>query len=398
MTNIINKKIPNVPALRFPEFKDIYVFTNFSSIFSLYNSLSDKNYEDFKSEKSNSEYITYLNVFENVIINVKRNEKVYIDELEKQNKVRCGDIFITQSSETPKEVAFSSVLLDNINSCYLNSFCFGMRPIKMLNSLYFSYMIRSPLLRRRIFPLAQGITRFNLNKVHFFEKMNIIIPNLNEQTKIANFLSLIDKQIELQNKIIKEYKLLKKGIINNIFNFFINNKKNSEYNFQQIFKKYKRVNNNVYSQFTIGKNGLKLILDEKIKYQLDKHIIFDPNSCIFGLGIDEIGISINETGCCSPVYKTYFINQKILNSFFIKLFINKYLNNIKRYITRKSTRRNFEIDYKELIKTKFTIPNFYYQSKYSNICISLENQISLMLNIHKNLLKFKHNLLVKMFI
>ena len=52
-------------------------------------------------------------------------------------------------------------------------------------------------------------SRSKLNKNDMF---NIIISlcSLKEQSKIANFLSLIDKRIELQNKIIRDYKLLKK--------------------------------------------------------------------------------------------------------------------------------------------------------------------------------------------
>ena len=41
-------------------------------------------------------------------------------------------------------------------------------------------------------------------------KFKFYAPKLEEQTKIAIFLSLIDKRIELQNKIIRDYKLLKK--------------------------------------------------------------------------------------------------------------------------------------------------------------------------------------------
>ena len=43
------------------------------------------------------------------------------------------------------------------------------------------------------------------------ENIEIIFPsNIKEQLKVASFLSLIDKRIELQNKIIRDYKLLKK--------------------------------------------------------------------------------------------------------------------------------------------------------------------------------------------
>ena len=61
-------------------------------------------------------------------------------------------------------------------------------------------------------------SRSKLNKNDMF---NIIISlcSLKEQSKIANFLSLIDKRIELQNKIIKNYELLKKVLNYRLFNY-----------------------------------------------------------------------------------------------------------------------------------------------------------------------------------
>ena len=62
-------------------------------------------------------------------------------------------------------------------------------------------------------------SRSKLNKNDMF---NIIISlcSLKEQSKIANFLSLIDKRIELQNKIIKDYELLKKLLMNKFLSNF----------------------------------------------------------------------------------------------------------------------------------------------------------------------------------
>ena len=203
-----NKKVLNVPTLRFPEFSGEWKLTNLNNLYFSYNSLSGKNKIDF--ENGNSKYVTYLNVFENVKIE-KIFSRVRVSNDELQNSILNNDMFVTLSSETPEEVAISSCLDFKIDeNIYLNSFCFGLRPKVEVNSLFTAYMIRSPKLRKRIFPLAQGSTRFNLNKEHFLEKLKIYICNKKEQSKIANFLSLIDKRIELQNKIIRDYKLLKK--------------------------------------------------------------------------------------------------------------------------------------------------------------------------------------------
>ena len=50
------------------------------------------------------------------------------------------------------------------------------------------------------------------------EKVDCYIPKKTEQIKVSNFLSLLDKKIELQYKKIEDLKLFKKGLINNELN------------------------------------------------------------------------------------------------------------------------------------------------------------------------------------
>ena len=52
----------------------------------------------------------------------------------------------------------------------------------------------------------------------FIKEQSIPIPLLNEQLKIANFLNLLDKKIELQTKKIEALKLFKKGLISKLLN------------------------------------------------------------------------------------------------------------------------------------------------------------------------------------
>jgi type I restriction enzyme S subunit len=48
-------------------------------------------------------------------------------------------------------------------------------------------------------------------------KISIYIPNLEEQIKIANFLSAIDKNIALVNTKIEQTKIYKKGLLQQMF-------------------------------------------------------------------------------------------------------------------------------------------------------------------------------------
>ncbi len=226
-------------------------------------------------------------------------------------------------------------------------------------------------------------------------KFKFYAPKLEEQTKIAIFLSLIDKRIELQNKIIKDYKLLKKETKNRIFAKLLSCEKR---HFLEIFTPFIELNNNDYPQYTIGKQGLLPLPIESQKYNKKHHIVFKENTCIFGIGINEVGVSIDTIGCCSPIYKVYSINGKIIDTYFLQQFINKYLMLNINKITKKSTRREFEIDNSELLKISFNIPNLLVQKRISNIFNKISIYLKLNLEILENLQCLKKYLLTKMFI
>ena len=101
-----------------------------------YSGLSGKTADDFGDGKP---YITYLNVYQNNVINNKNLGYVRIEEYENQNLVKYGDALFTLSSETPKEVGIASVCLTEINDTHLNSFCFGYR-LSDFNTLLPQYM------------------------------------------------------------------------------------------------------------------------------------------------------------------------------------------------------------------------------------------------------------------
>ena len=205
--------------MRFPEFTEEWKNTSLGKIGKTFNGLTGKSGSDFGQ---GFPYITYKSIFDNSKIDISRVEYVEITDVERkketQNKVQYGDVFFTTSSETPDEVGMSSVLLDEIKDCYLNSFCFGYR----LNSLsktvpeYMRFYLRSQTIRKKMFVLAQGSTRFNISKSEVMG-MSINIPEIEEQRKIANLLTLLDDRIATQNKIIEDLKKLKSAISKHLF-------------------------------------------------------------------------------------------------------------------------------------------------------------------------------------
>ena len=189
-------------TLRFPEFTDEWKVVKLGEVGKMYNGLSGKKAADFGAGYP---FITYKMVFDSGVIDMSKVSYVEIRPGEKQNKVREGDIFFTTSSETIDEVGMSSVLLRDADNLFLNSFCFGYRlnTPNLTTSQYLGYMLRGPQMRMRISSLGQGITRFNISKEKVAD-LQIAIPSLPEQRKIAALLSLIDERIAVE----KEYATL----------------------------------------------------------------------------------------------------------------------------------------------------------------------------------------------
>ncbi|WP_456000661.1 restriction endonuclease subunit S [Phascolarctobacterium faecium] len=177
-----------------------------------YTGLSGKTKDDFGHGKA--QFITYMNVYSNPIIDVEMTEPIEIDL--KQNEVEIGDVFFTTSSETPEEVGMSSVLLKKCGTVYLNSFCFGFRPFIILDNYFLAYMLRAQVTRKQIILLAQGISRYNISKNKVME-INIFVPHDKEQQQLGKFFYKLDNLITLHQRKLDKMKELKKAFLNLIF-------------------------------------------------------------------------------------------------------------------------------------------------------------------------------------
>lgn len=182
-----------------------------SDLGSFYAGLNGKNKDDFKD--GNAKYITYMNVFSNLSVNININDTVQIGEKEKQNIVKYGDVIFTGSSETIEECGMSSVVTNELNEkLYLNSFCFGFRfnePEIMLPD-FSKYLFRSTELRKKIIKTASGVTRFNVSKKKM-EKILIPLPPIEVQKEIVRILDeFTEKTTKLQELLHRETILRKK--------------------------------------------------------------------------------------------------------------------------------------------------------------------------------------------
>ena len=166
-----------------------------------YSGLSGKSADDFGE---GCQYITYMNVYQNQIIDTTDVGLVKINETEQQSVVRYGDILFTLSSETPNEVGMGAVYLGDTYPLYLNSFCFGVRIIdeSKIFPPFLAYYISTKSFRKAVFPLAQGSTRFNLQKSDFMKKM-FLFPKVEKQNKIYTTLKAYSDKLSIEKRIAK---------------------------------------------------------------------------------------------------------------------------------------------------------------------------------------------------
>jgi len=159
---------------------------------SIFGGLTGKSKQDFS--EGNARFISYVNVLNNVAVNVAANDFVRVEASERQRALRRGDILFTGSSETPNEVGMSAVVTADVREpLYLNSFCIGYRlhQADLLEPDFAKHLFRSAGMRSQIIRTASGVTRFNVSKSRL-AKVLVPVPGLDEQRRIANILDKFD--------------------------------------------------------------------------------------------------------------------------------------------------------------------------------------------------------------
>ena len=380
-----------------------------------YSGLSGKNKSDF--EKGDSNFITFLEVLNNPILkNIDLTNKVEIKENEHQNKVKRNDILFNTSSETPEEVATSTIVDVNQDNLYLNSFCFGFRPNVQFSNYYIGYYLRSNHFRNRVFCLAQGISRYNISKKSLI-KLKLSLPKLEEQDKIGKIFNQVELLLTLYAK--------KSSCLDSCIAYFIR----ILYDDPQFFKQ-KNVQNSIIKSFKLDdiliKNNAKNkdlsilnvesisnkkgFISQKEQFDnyrvaskdLSNYYVIRPKDFAYNPSRINVGSiaykNPNEIkGIVSPLYVSFKCNNDIV--------LDKYL-----WYWFKST--NFEhqrvrlseggvrdtLSFNQLSKMKISIPSFEIQRQTINlleILIQYKEEVDLKLN---NLKLIKNTLLQNMFL
>ena len=163
-------------------------FKALSDIGVIFGGLTGKSKADFTN--GNARFVSYVNVFNNIAVNIEAPDFVKIEAGERQRTLERGDILFTGSSETAEEVGMSSVITADVQEpLYLNSFCIGYRLNEpdVLEPGFAKYLFRSDAMRKQLIRTASGVTRFNVSKARLAQ-VKIPIPPLEIQREIVKVL------------------------------------------------------------------------------------------------------------------------------------------------------------------------------------------------------------------
>ena len=129
--------------------------------------------------------------------------------------LQCGDIIIADTAEDETAGKGIEIINDSIPTIS-GLHTLPYRPQTKFAPGYLGYFLNSPNYHKQLIPLLHGIKVLSVTKAEL-EKTIISYPTLPEQQKIADFLSAVDTQIEVEETRLETMKIIKKGLLQQMF-------------------------------------------------------------------------------------------------------------------------------------------------------------------------------------
>jgi type I restriction enzyme S subunit len=157
----------------------------------------------------------YMDVYSNEYITSKivfMRATASQPEISKYRLVR-GDVLLTKDSETSEDIASTAVLMEDIDDLICGYHLAILRPKKdLVNPVFLSKHLSFGNAHKHFVTHANGVTRYGLSLSSVINTP-IFLPCLDEQTKIADLIMEIDREITIYSQILEMYTHQKKGLM-----------------------------------------------------------------------------------------------------------------------------------------------------------------------------------------
>ena len=376
MANNNDKKVLNVPALRFPEFTDEWEETELQNIVPNICAGKDKHSNDG----------TIVLYGSTGIIGMTTNPS-YTEELILVARVgaNAGQLQVTN---TPCGVTDNTLVIN----------------AKSWN-LYIYYYLQHYNLNRLVFGSGQPLITGGMLK-----KIKVMYGIKSERDKITHMLCILDERIKLQNKIIEKLQSLIKGIVDELMTVLL---KGKLYPFSSFYIKAGEggtPTTSVNEYYLGGTIPFIKIEDLSCKYltsnkdfitelgmQKSSAWLIPSHSVIYSNGATIGAISINEYPICTKQGILGIVPNTNINVEYLYLLMSSsyFSKEVNRIVTEGTMKTAY---LKDINHIKCPLPSMAQQQNITNLTSSIEKKLFVEQELLKLLNIQKQHLLRTMFI
>ena len=210
------RKVLNVPNLRFPEFQGEWEKQKLCDISSIVGRIGFRGYttNDIVEKGMGAIALSPTNIVNNQLTYDKDNTYISMPKYDESPEImiKQGDVIFVKTGSTVGKVAYVDKLICKTT---LNPQVVVLKDIKCDNYIL-SVIMSTRKFQNKIQRITVGGAVPTLSQVAM-GNIFISLPTAKEQEKISKFISLIDKRIATQNKIIDKLLSLIKGLNDSLY-------------------------------------------------------------------------------------------------------------------------------------------------------------------------------------
>ncbi|EOV4650109.1 restriction endonuclease subunit S [Vibrio parahaemolyticus] len=424
----------NKAAVRFNEFSDLPKVFNLVDL--SVTGISNGVFNDTKKVGSGYRLINVKDMYDTNYVDTKKLTLLNIEDKEfNKNKVQYGDIFFTRSSIVPSGIAYSNVCLSKAEDITFDGHLMKLSPdLSFVEPSYLAYKLRTWTMRTRLIRRGKQSTMTTIGQSDIAD-IPVELPTIEEQQKIASFLSKVDEKIALLTEKKDKLTEYKKGVMQQLFNG-----KWEEQDGQLIFipptLRFKADDDSEFpdwEEIELGKlskkstvknkdNSVSVVLtnsatqgiisqadyfDRDIANQsnLDGYYVVNPDDFVYNPRISipapvgPINRNKIDVGVMSPLY-TVFSVKKGLNLSYLEYFFkttnwHRYMNSIANFGARHD---RMNITTSDFFKMPIPVPCIAEQNKIVHFVSSIDQKIDLANSELDKTKEWKKGLLQQMFV
>lgn len=396
------------PKLRFKEFSGDWEEKKFKQVINSFDYGMNSSAVEFDGE---NKYIRITDIDENTHRYLNNNIVSPSGKLEDKYIVQKNDILFARTGastgktylydEKDGKLYFAGFLIrGNVKEEYNSYFVFNQTLTENYNKWVYLISMRS------------GQPGINSNE---YGNYKCKFPSLAEQTKIADFLSIVDEKIQNQQDKITHLENIKKGFMQKIFSRKVRFKDDNGNEFPEWEEKklghrveeynFKTIKQNQYPILSSTKSGIYLQSEYFNKQTASENTLgykIVPKGYFTYRSMSDTGEftfniqNIINNGIISPAYPVFKTDKD--NSIFLQLLLNNSNFIKKQLLVLKEGGTRYALSFEKFCKLKVFIPCLEEQQKIADFILSFDEKIDVEEDTLEHLKEMKKGLLQQMFV